>query len=160
TAYEMDLAWWCLDDSTEKEEDVDKVENKVSCKDPKSDANCETSLLEWFWDNADCNDFVKEVENTKERAVKASDEKESSENKKKEDVSGLYSIGHCGNEKKEIKSGVNNDDVLDGDYTMTYDVMNVYFSNDGNRVCEINEKCCSIPEDAEKIDETIVEMDN
>ncbi|CAG8803633.1 10211_t:CDS:1, partial [Racocetra fulgida] len=90
-----------------KEEDVDKVENKVSCKDPKPDANCETSLLEWFWDNADCNDFVKEVENTKERAVKASDEKESGENKKKEDVSGLYSIGHCGDEKKEIKRDEN-----------------------------------------------------
>ncbi|CAG8616010.1 17700_t:CDS:2, partial [Racocetra fulgida] len=107
TAYEMDLAWWCLNDSTEKEENVGKVENKVSCKDSKPDANCETSLLEWFWDNADCNDFVKEVENMKESAVKASDEKESGENEKKEDVSGLYSIGHCDDEKKKIKRDEN-----------------------------------------------------
>ncbi|CAG8745129.1 27399_t:CDS:2, partial [Racocetra persica] len=47
------------------------------------------------------------VENTKERVVKASDEKESSKNEKKENVSGLYSIGHCGEEKKEIKRDEN-----------------------------------------------------
>ncbi|CAG8683282.1 16171_t:CDS:2, partial [Racocetra persica] len=47
------------------------------------------------------------VENTKERVVKASNEKESSKNEKKEDVSGLYSIGHCGEEKKEIKRDKN-----------------------------------------------------
>ncbi|CAG8798013.1 34777_t:CDS:2, partial [Racocetra persica] len=47
------------------------------------------------------------VENTKEKAVKASNKKESSKNEKKEDVSGLYSIRHCGEEKKEIKRDEN-----------------------------------------------------
>ncbi|CAG8846758.1 3773_t:CDS:1, partial [Racocetra persica] len=47
------------------------------------------------------------VENMKEKVVKASDEKESSKNEKKEDMSGLYNIGHCGEEKKEIKRDEN-----------------------------------------------------
>ncbi|CAG8563511.1 15517_t:CDS:2, partial [Racocetra fulgida] len=62
--------WWCLDDSTEKEEDVDKDENKVSNDDLKPDApSCKMSLFEWFWDNVDCDDSIKKVESVEAKMI-------------------------------------------------------------------------------------------
>ncbi|CAG8717733.1 13358_t:CDS:2, partial [Dentiscutata erythropus] len=47
----------------------------------------------------------------------------------------------------QSKSGVVNNNVLDDDYNMIYNVMNAYFGDNKNQECEINEECYNKPND-------------
>ncbi|RIB25026.1 hypothetical protein C2G38_2166993 [Gigaspora rosea] len=55
------------------------------------------------------------------------------------------------------ESGVKNDNILDGNYNATYDVINVYSGNDENQGYEINEKCRNKSDDVEYSDDMIIE---
>ncbi|CAG8481021.1 5637_t:CDS:2 [Dentiscutata erythropus] len=72
----------------EKEEDVGDNGNKVFDENLKFDApNREINLFEFFEDNVGCDDLVKEIKDAEEKMLKASDEKEGCENKRRESES-------------------------------------------------------------------------